>query len=393
MSTRGLSEARLERLPEIMAGHIERTAVPGIVTLVSRHEDVHVDAIGTTAFGNARPMRRDTIFRISSMTKPITAVAAMTLAEEGTLRLDEPIERWLPELADRRVLKRLDGPLDDTVPTSRSITVRDLLTMRMGFGFVMTPDTYPIQEAATELGVMPGPPAPQEPPEPDEWIRRFATLPLMHQPGERWMYDTAFHVMGVLIARAADQPLEMYVRERIFEPLGMADTGFSVPAAKLERLATSYAADPESGTLQLYDGVEDSQWSRPPAFSDAAGGLVSTVDDYLAFARMMLNKGTSHRQRILSESSVDLMTTDHLTPEQRAASDSVPVFLDDRGWGLGLSIYPVGDGPAGFRRYGWDGGLGTSWVSDPIDDTIAILMTQRMPPSLDLFNEFWTLAF
>ena len=266
MSTAGLSRVRLGRMHDVMVGYVERGEVPGLVTLVSRRGEVHVDAIGTQAIGNSPPMRRDTIFRISSMTKPIIAVATMILVEECKLRLDEPVDRWLPELAERKVLKRLDGPLDDTVPANRPITVRDLLTFRMGFGQMMAPpDVYPILKAASEQQIGMGPPSPLTLPAPNEWMRRLGQLPLMHQPGEMWMYNTGSDVLGVLIARASGQPLETFLRERIFEPLGMKDTSFSVPAPKLDRLAISYWTDPESGELKLYDDAEGSQWSRPPA--------------------------------------------------------------------------------------------------------------------------------
>ena len=295
------SKSRLARLHEVLAGYVERGAVPGVVALLARHGETHVETIGGKTLGGGDPIRRDTIFRIASMTKPITAAAAMILVEECRLRLDEPVDRLLPELAGRRVLKRLDGPLDDTVPAKRPITVRDLLTFRLGFGIVMAPPgTYPIQRAASELDLGQGPPQPQTPPAPDEWIRRFGTLPLMHQPGERWMYNTGSDVLGVLIARASGQPFETFLRERIFEPLGMNDTGFSVPAAKLDRLATSYWTNSETGALEVYDKAEGGQWSRPPAFPSGGGGLVSTVDDYLAFARMLLNNGKHDGERILS---------------------------------------------------------------------------------------------
>ncbi|MGZ6036564.1 MAG: serine hydrolase domain-containing protein, partial [Myxococcaceae bacterium] len=242
MNTPGLSKARLGHMHDVMAGYVERGEVPGIVTLVSRRGEVHVDTIGMKEVGGSEPIRRDTIFRITSMTKPITAAATMILVEECKVRLDEPVNRLLPELANRKVLKRLDGPLDDTVPAKRPITVRDLLTFRMGFGIAMgPPGAHPVQKAERELQLMTlGPPKPPTPHAPDEWLRRFATLPLMHQPGEKWMYNTGSHVLGVLIARASGQPLETFLRERIFEPLGMKDTGFSVPAAKLDQLATSY---------------------------------------------------------------------------------------------------------------------------------------------------------
>src|SRR3989449_11035342 len=201
------------------------------------------------------------------MTKPITAAATMILVEECKLRLDEPVDRWLPELADRQVLKRLEGPPDDTVPAKRPITVRDLLTFRMGFGQMMAPpDTYPILQAASEQQIGMGPPSPSSMPAPDEWMRRLGSLPLMHQPGEQWMYNTGSDVLGVLIARASGQPLETFLRERIFEPLGMKDTGFSVPADKIDRLPASYGTNFETGALEVYDDAEGGQWSRPPAF-------------------------------------------------------------------------------------------------------------------------------
>jgi CubicO group peptidase (beta-lactamase class C family) len=309
---------------DVMAGYVERGDVPGIVTLISRRGEMHVDAIGAQAAGGD-PIRRDTIFRISSLTKPIVAAATMILVEECKLRLDEPVDRLLPELADRTVLRRLDGPLRDTMPASRPITVRDLLTMRMGFGFILEPGEYPILAAASEQQIVMGPPKPATPLAPDEWLRRFGTLPLMHQPGETWMYELAFSVLGVLIARAAGQPLETFLRERIFAPLGMKDTGFSVPAADLDRLATCYWTNVATGALEVYDGVQDSQWSRPPAFPDAAGGLVSTLDDYLAFGRMLLQKGKHGSERILSRPAVELMISDHLTAPQQAAAGP---FLD-----------------------------------------------------------------
>ncbi len=397
MRTGGLSTARLGRMHEVMAGYVGRGEVPGIVTLVSRRGETHVDAIGTMAVCGSEPMRRDTIFRITSMTKPITAVATMILVEECKLRLDEPVDRLLPELANRKVLKRLDGPLEDTVRANRPITVRDLLTFRMGFGLIMgPPEAYPILKAADEQRLMIGPPKPPTPHAPDEWIRRFATLPLLHQPGQKWMYNTGSDVLSVLIARAASQPLETFFRERIFEPLGMTDTAFNVPAAKLDRLATSYQINPDTGALELYDDVQDSQWSRPPAFPTGRDGLVSTIDDYVAFAQMLLHNGRHGRERILSRPSIEAMTTDQLTPEQKKGSDSVPVLLGTKGWGFGVSIVTTRDDVAAVPgRYGWDGGLGTSWYSDPKEDMTAILMTQRLagPRSTDINLDFWTSVY
>ncbi len=396
MSTAGLSKTRLGRMHDVMVGYVERGEVPGLVTLVSRRGEVHVDVIGTQAFGDSPPMRHDTIFRISSMTKPIIAVATMILVEECKLRLDEPVDRWLPELAERKVLKRLDGPLDDTVPAKRPITVRDLLTFRMGFGMIMAPpDAYPILLAANEQQIGMGPPSPSTMPAPDEWMRRLGSLPLMHQPGEQWMYNTGSDVLGVLIARVSGQPLETFLRKRIFEPLGMKDTSFSVPEASLDRLATSYWTDPTSGKLTVYDEARGGQWSRPPTFPSGAGGLVSTIDDYLAFGQMMLSQGKLGAELILSRLSVETMTTDQLTPEQKAVSGLFPGFFDNFGWGFGVSVITKRDDIAAVPgRYGWDGGLGTSWYSDPREEMVIILMTQSAwaspsPPNV----YFWTLAY
>jgi len=350
------------------------------------------------AMGGGDPIRRDTIFRITSMTKPITAAAAMILVEECKLRLDEPVNRLLPELAHRKVLRRIDEPLEDTVPATRPITLRDLLTFRMGFGLIWgPPDKYPIQKAISELQIVGfGPPNQATPYDPDEWLRRLATLPLMHQPGEKWMYNTGSYVLGVLIARASGQSLETFLYERIFEPLGMHDTAFSVSPAKLERLATSYWVNIETGALELYDDVADSRWRRPPAFPDGGAGLVSTVDDYLAFGQMMLNKGSYEGQRILSRPSVELMTTDHLTPEQKARSGFLAGQWDNRGWGFGVGIITGRDNVwAVPGRFGWDGGYGTSWASDPKEDMVAILMTQRaeFPLFSCVYLDFWTSVY
>ena len=398
MGASGLSKARLERMHEVMAGYVDRGQVPGLVALVSRAGELRVDALGSLAVGGQSPVQRDTIFRIASMTKPVTAAAAMILVEECRLRLDEPVDRLLPELADRKVIKRFEGALDDTVPAKRSITVRDLLTFRMGFGIVVAPpDPCPILKAASDLRIGLGPPSPASMPAPDEWIRRLGSLPLMHQPGKRWMYSTGSDVLGVLIARASGQPFEAFLRERIFDPLGMKDTGFSVPAEKINRLATSYATNPQTGAFEVYDQPANGQWSRPPAFPAGASGLVSTADDFLAFSQMMLNKGKLGSVRILSRASVELMTTDQLTPEQKATSGLTEVFFESRGWGFGVSIVTRRtDLAASIGMYGWDGGLGTSWRADPAENLTGILLTQCMWPSPsgpDVFLDFWAALY
>jgi CubicO group peptidase (beta-lactamase class C family) len=339
-------------------------------------------------------MRRDTIFRIASLTKPVVATAAMMLVDDGTLALAEPVDRLLPELANRRVLKRVDGPLDDTVPANRPLTLRDLLTFRLGLGyFVENSSDYPIQAKLNEYHILQGP-NPQGPPAPDEWIRNAGTLPLVHQPGERWMYDFGSDVLGVLIARAADQPLEAFLQERIFSPLGMKDTGFCVPPAKIDRLAAGYMPNAETGALELSDDPATGQWSRPPAFPSGGGGLVSTVDDYLAFAQMLLNGGRLGRERILSRPTVELMLTNQLTPEQKA---SAGYFIPaNRGWGFGLSmVIQRTDLTGSIGSYGWWGGSGTAWLSDPQEELITILLTQRAvyPHHLDVDLDFWAATY
>ncbi|HEV7974183.1 serine hydrolase domain-containing protein [Amycolatopsis sp.] len=398
MSSGGWSKARLGRMHDVMAGYVERGEVPGLVTLVSRRGETHVDVLGAKTLGGDDPMRRDTIFRIASITKCFAAAGAMMLVEECKLRLDEPVDRLLPELADRRVLKRIDGPVDDTVPANRPITLRDLLTFRLGMGMILGhPEELPIQRAIAELELAGfGAPNRQADYGPDEWMRRLSTLPLLHQPGERWHYNTGSYILGVLIARASGQSLETFLRERLFDPLGMPDTGFTVPAGKLDRFPAQYHADPESGELVLDEEAGNAEWSEPPAFPDAGGGMVSTVDDCFAFGRMMLHQGKLGGERVLSRASVEAMTTDHLTPEQKAVSGFFPGYFDTRGWGLGVSMVTKRDDVASSPgRFGWDGGTGTSWYTDPAEDLVAVLLTQRgaFPLASGVYLDFWTSVY
>src|SRR5215208_452816 len=330
MSTGGLSRARLDRMQDVMAGYIDRGVVPGVVTLVSRRGEVHVDAIGTKAFGDSDPI------------------------------------------------------------------LRDLLTFRLGLGSVMVfPPRYPIQQAMAEAGVGPGPALPAH--TPDELMKRFGSLPLVHQPGEGWLYDSGSDILGVLISRATGMSLEDFLRQRIFAPLGMHDTSFSVPVSKLNRLASSYWTNPSTEEFEIFDGVDDSRWASPPVFESGAGGLVSTVDDLLAFGQMMLKKGKYRNERILSRRSVELMTTDQITPGQKALSDFFPGFWESHGWGFGLSIVTRRDDLAATPgRYGWDGGYGTSWYVDPKEELVGILMTQRVWDASGapvVLLDFWTSAY
>jgi CubicO group peptidase (beta-lactamase class C family) len=397
MSTTAFSKQRLERLHRVISGYVERGDIPGAITLVARRGEVHVDVMGVMASGSSARMRRDTIFRISSLTKPITAAAALILVEECRLRLDEPIDHFLPELRERRVVKRIDGPIEDTVPAHRPITLRDLLTFRLGFGqSMLSPDQAPIVRAGIDARIGMGPPEPANMPAPDEWLRRLGALPLMFQPGERWLYNTGSDVLGVLIARATGQSLEQFLRERLFEPLGMKDTSFSVPETKLERFATSYIVDSESRGLALYDNP-NGQWSKPPAFESGGAGLCSTIDDYFAFANMLRNHGRYAGGRILSRAAVETMTTDQLTPQQKAVSGFFPSDFDAHGWGFGVSVVTRREELwENVGNYGWDGGMGTGWRNDPKEDMITLFFTQRaweMPKPPAQFHDFWNSAY
>ena len=389
----GLSTTRLKRMGDVLAGHVSSGRVSGSVTLVSRHGEVHVDAIGQMALGGA-PMQRDTIFRIASMTKPVAAVGAMILVEECKLRLDDPVDGLLPELADRSVLRTRESEIDDTVPAIRAITLRDILTFRLGYGMIpIFPDRYPIQKAISAAGLAPGPVFPSFPP--DELMRRYGALPLVHQPGERWLYNAGSEILGVLIARATGQTLGEFLRERIFEPLGMKDTAFFVPQNKLDRFATAYVRDRETGQLKVFDDPATGAFAQPPVFENASGGLVSTADDFNAFAQMMLNGGRLGSERILSRPSVELMTTDQILSEQKQGSELF--FNDNRGWGFGVCVITRRDHLCNIPgRYGWEGGFGTSWYSDPSEKLTGILFTQRLMDSPQLppvMADFWTLVY
>lgn len=359
--------------PDVAGG-----AVPGAVVGVLRDGEVLLAAAGTTTPGGEEPMTVDTLVRISSNTKPMVAALALALAEEGALALDDPVDRFVPELAGRQVLRRLDGPLEDTVPAERPVTVEDLLTMRLGFGFVFEADC-PAVGAAAAAGLGIGPPDPAVPLSPDEWIARFAKLPLLEQPGTVWRYDLAYAVLGVVLARAGGLPLDALLRTRLLDPLGMTDTAFVAPPG---RLPACYAVG-DDGPVE-FDGAADSRWSTEPPFADARGGLVSTAADLLRFAGALLDGGGG----VLTADAVAAMTTDQLTPEQRGGP-SARTFLGGSGWGYGVQVVtPEHDASVRLPRYGWGGGLGTLWHSFPQQGTAAVLLNQVLPPSGELIAAF-----
>jgi CubicO group peptidase (beta-lactamase class C family) len=396
------SDAGQRRLRDVLTQHVDSGKIPGLVALVGRYGATHLEALGTMRHDGGAPMHRDTIFRMASTSKPVSMAAAMVLLDESRLRLDDLVEPWLPELADRRVLKRIDGPLDDTVPARRPITVRDLLTSTFGLGMDMTSLGTPIMNAIFEQGLTPDLPTPM--PEPDEWMRRLGTLPLMHQPGQRWQYHISSDLLSVLVARVTGQPFGTFLRERIFDPLGMHDTGFHVPADKIDRMPPLYAPDPQTGEFTVWDEAKGGRYSQPPAFPGGGGGLTSTVEDYHAYFRMLLNHGMHGAQRILSRPAVELMTTNRLTPEQQAARDAmardnVHVSFGQGqhgGWGLGMAVRTYRGDYAPVGQFGWDGGTGTSTYADPDNQLTGILLTQvgmTTPDSARLIQDFWTTVY
>jgi CubicO group peptidase (beta-lactamase class C family) len=367
-------------LTELLERHVRTGRLPGAVAAVASGDDLEVAVVGARSV-DGPPMTRDTIFRIASNSKPITAAATMVLVDEGRLGLDDPVVRWLPELASPMVVRTPESPVDDVVPARRPITVRDLLTFRGGHGLAADFTLPAVGLLFSELHQ--GPPAPGEVVAPDEWMRLLAAIPLLHHPGEQWLYNTGSDVLGVLVARVAERGFDEFLAERVFAPLGMRDTGFHVPPADLGRFTTAYR--PDGSQLAVTD-PPDGQWSTPPAFCSGSGGLVSTLDDLLAFQRMLLAGGGD----VLSPEAVALLTTDHLTAEQRAAST---FFLHGQGWGFGGSVDVEQTEPWNVPgRYGWIGGFGTAAYVDPVGHAVTVLLTAvglESPAPPAVMREFW----
>lgn len=371
----GFSAKRLVRTRALLERHVGAGLVPGMVAVLARHGEVHVETVGATSFGGP-PIGTDTIFRLGSTSKPIVAACVMSLVEDCTVRLDDPVDELLPELAGMRVLRDPDGPLDETVPAARPITVRDLLTYTMGTGMVLSDS--PIASALDDVTRR----------SPDAFLAGLGALPLVHQPGERWLYDTAADVTGVLIARATGMSFGEVLRERITGPLRMTDTGFSVDPGKINRLAAAYAE--EGSTV---DDGPTGPVDRPPVFERGGGGIVTTPNDFLAFTSMLLRGGAG----VLSRPSVTLLTSDHLTVEQRAVSGFRPGYFADMGWGFGLAVRTRRThlGPS-VGSYGWPGFYGTGWWNDPSEDLTAFFFMQRAhlgDQQLPMWLDLWTSVY
>jgi CubicO group peptidase (beta-lactamase class C family) len=375
----------MTNLRNILQSYVDDGTVPGAVAMVARGDQVEVEAVGSMDVEGSAPMARDSIFRIASITKPITAAAVMMLVEDGRIALDEPVGKWLPEIGAPSVVRTPSSPVDDVVPAARPITVLDLLTNRTGYGF---PSDFSFPQVQRLFTVQTDGREVQLRPHPDEWMAALGEIPLLHQPGEAWLYDTSSDLQGVLIARASGQTLPDFLAERVFEPLGMVDTGFVVPAGKRDRF-TSYYKPSEDGSLELVDSP-DGRWSSLPAFPAGAGGLAGTVDDWYRFARMLLSDGEVDGRRLLSAESVRQMTTNHLTAAQREAN---PLFLEGQGWGFGGGVDVAPINPWNVPgRYGWTGGTGTSAHVVPSAGAVHILLTQRGvvgPGTQPIVADFW----
>ncbi|MBU8810351.1 beta-lactamase family protein [Mycolicibacterium goodii] len=352
---------------------IDAGLLAGAVTLVWQAGKVlQVNTLGNRDVEARLPMQRDTIFRIASMTKPVTVAAAMALVEEGRFALSDPVTNWLPELSHMRVLRQARGPLDQTVPARRPITFDDLMTHRSGLAYVFSV-LGPLASAYGKVS---------QRQDQDRWLAEVAALPLAHQPGERLTYSHSTDVLGIALSRIEGKPLSQVLAERIFEPLGMTDTGFSLGAAGRRRAATMYKLTADN-TL-THDVMGPPPIADPP-FCTGGAGLFSTVDDYLRFARMLLAGGTVDGVRVLTEESVRTMRTDRLTPEQKQHEFLGAPFWVGRGFGLNLSVVtdPAKSrqffGPGGLGTFSWPGAYGTWWQADPSADLIIIYLIQNFP--------------
>lgn len=369
--------AKLAAIGPALQDFVDAGELAGIVTLTSqRGEIIQAETLGWSDIESRTPMQPDSLFRIASMTKPITSVAAMMLIEEGRLALADPISRWIPELADLKVLRDASGPLDDIVPARRAITVEDLLTHRAGIAYA--PFSEGPIKAAYER--MLGDPAINRMTA-DEWLAALGSLPLVYQPGERFHYGHSSDVLGFLIGRIEGKPFRKVLQDRIFEPLRMSDTDFWLPEEKRHRLASLYKYDEATDGLTK---VVSEMYDAPPAYTPGGGGLISSAPDYHRFARMLLGEGTLDGTRLLRPETVRLMQVNRLTEEQRQFPFAGMPLWQKSGFGLGLSIAEdLVDNPYSFGARGsitWPGIFGTWWQADPANELIMIYMVQHQVP-------------
>jgi CubicO group peptidase (beta-lactamase class C family) len=352
---------------------VDAGLLAGAVTLVwHRGGVIQANEIGYRDTEAGLPMQRDTIFRIASMTKPVTVAAAMSLVDEGKFALSDPVAQWLPELAEMSVLTEPTGPLENTVPARRPITFDDLMTHRSGLAYSFSV-IGPLGRAYGQVSLRQ---------DQDAWLAEVARLPLVHQPGRQLTYSHSTDVLGIAISRIEGKPLYTVLSERIFEPLGMADTGFFISPDKRGRTATMYRLDDNDGLCHDAMGPIP---VREPRFCQGGAALVSTADDYLRFVRMLMGAGAVDGVRILTEESARLMRTDRLTDDQKQIPFLGMPFWIGRGFGLNLSVVtdPAKStrlfGPGGLGTFGWPGAYGTWWQADPENELILIYLIQNYP--------------
>jgi CubicO group peptidase (beta-lactamase class C family) len=377
---------RLERINHRMQRYVDEGKLAGILSMVSRHgQIVHMSTCGMMDIEAQKPMQFDTLFRIYSMSKPITSVAVMMLYEEGLFHLDDPVCRFISAFEHSQVYLQTTPAGVELADAERAITIRDLLTHTAGlsYGFEQgyVDELYQKrvrkaleQRPETRLGDM---------------VSAIATIPLVHQPGSAWHYSMATDVLGYLVEVVSGMPFETFLQERVFDPLGMVDTGFDVPASKIGRFAATYGPA-EDGGLKLVDAPRTSRFARPTCHPSGGGGLLSTAADYGRFAQMLLNKGELEGVRLLGRKTVEWMTMDHL-PEGLSLEDGA------RGFGLGVSVLKHTArsqvlGSAG--SYGWGGAANTHFRIDPREDLIYLLMLQFMPSgTYPVVNDFTTAVY
>ena len=369
---------------DLLARYVNAGQLAGAAALIWRNGTVaDVAAVGTRDLRTGLPVERDTIFRIASMTKAVTTVAALTMVDEGRLDIDEPITRCAPELAGMRVLRDPEGPLDQTEEASRALTFRDLLTHRSGLTYG---DFHrgPIRGACADaLGSQI-----DNRLTPDEWIERLATLPLIAQPGAGFRYSVSTDLLGFLVARLDGRPLGQVLDRRVFAPLGMRDTGFAVPRNTRSRRAGLSGFDEEGRLTTLTAAPGGHALEERPddmTFESGGQGLWSTLDDYLAFARALLGDGPD-ATRLLRRETLALMTSNQLTMEQRSAARMFgrPIFAEGHGYGMGVAVVlePEQADPrrcrGGVGTIGWPGAYGGWWQADPTDGSVLIFLTHNM---------------
>ena len=384
----GFSSARLARINTVMQRYVDQRKLAGMVTLVARRgQTVHFETCGMADVATGTPMRHDTLFRIYSMTKPITSAALLMLFEEGRFQLSDPIARYIPAFADVKVLDNSAGSGVRYVAPVRPISIRDLLTHTAGlsYGFdenvyideLYREQVYTLREAQPNLTL-------------EEFVEVIAKLPLAHQPGSAFRYSFATDVVGLLVQVIAGMPFAEFLRQRIFEPLGMNDTSFSVPAEQIGRFAATHGPDAEHG-LVVTDAPTTSDYARPTHLPSGGGGLVSSTSDYLRFAQMLLNQGELDGVRLLGRKTVELMTANHLPAGVHPFDDTCS------GFGLGVSVLldlAQSQSLGSVGTYGWGGAANTNFWIDPREQLIGILMLQFMPSdTYPVSPDFRTLVY